>query len=217
MKITLLLIAITVIAYFLGGLNGAIITSRYVYRRDVRTLGSGNAGLTNFYRVFGAKGLATVAAIDILKGVISALIGGLLLGFTGEGNADVGRCFAAFCVVLGHCFPLYYGFKGGKGVLCGISAAMVADWRAGMICILIFGVIVVFTRWVSLASLVGALSCPVAMLGLGHSTLSFELILFAAALIVLRHAENIVRLIRGTESKFEFRRDVTYKLDEDEF
>ena len=116
-----LLAAIAVFSYLLGGLNGAIIASKYVFHRDVRDYGSGNAGLTNFFRTFGAPGLAIVIGTDVLKTVIAVVAGGLIMGT--QGAASTGQVFAGFCVMLGHIYPVFYGFRGGKGVLCGALIA----------------------------------------------------------------------------------------------
>ena len=108
-----LLAAIAVFSYLLGGLNGAIIASKYVFHRDVRDYGSGNAGLTNFYRTFGVPGLAIVIGTDVLKTVIAVVAGGLIMGT--QGAAATGQVFAGFCVMLGHIYPVFYGFRCGRG------------------------------------------------------------------------------------------------------
>ena len=120
-----LLAAIAVFSYLLGGLNGAIIASKYVFHRDVRDYGSGNAGLTNFYRTFGAPGLAIVIGTDVLKTVIAVVAGGLIMGT--QGAASTGQVFAGFCVMLGHIYPVFYGFRGGKGVLCAETMLLMPD------------------------------------------------------------------------------------------
>lgn len=225
MLITVMLIASAAIAYFFGSINGSIIVSNLMFRSDVRERGSGNAGLTNFYRNFGVKGMAGVVGIDVAKGVLGALVGGWLLALAAPETpetmaayfSDTGHMFAAVFVVLGHVFPIFYDFRGGKGILCGVSAAFIVDWRAGMICLLIFGITFLLTRYVSLGSVLGALSFPVAMLGLGHTGLPVTLSLLAVAMIVAKHGGNIVRLIRRKEPKFELKRDITHKLDEDKF
>ena len=196
----LLLIVAAIVAYYLGSLNGAILTARFVYHKDVRDYGSGNAGLTNFYRNFGASGMAFVILVDILKSVIAVLLGGALLGAV-EAKM-IGRLFAGFCLIMGHIFPAFYQFRGGKGVLCFMTMAFLVDWRAGLLCLLVFVLIVVFTRYVSLGSVIAALLCPLFLLMFGHDALSCVLALLCALLIVVKHAENIVRLLSGTENKF---------------
>lgn len=130
-----LLAAIAVFSYLLGGLNGAIIASKYVFHRDVRDYGSGNAGLTNFYRTFGAPGLAIVIGTDVLKTVIAVVAGGLIMGT--QGAAPTGQVFAGFCVMLGHIYPVFYGFRGGKGVLCAETMLLIVSFPTGLVSLLI--------------------------------------------------------------------------------
>ena len=155
MLITLMLALAAIIAYLLGSVNGSIIVSRFLFGSDVRKQGSGNAGLTNFYRTYGFTGAAGVIAIDVLKGVLGAFIGGLLLNLAApagfeEEFTNVGRLVATFCLILGHSFPIFYEFKGGKGILCGVSCVFVVDVNAALIALFIFAVIVVSTKYVSL-------------------------------------------------------------------
>ena len=169
-----LLVLIAIAAYLLGSVNGAIIVSRYLFHSDVRMMGSGNAGLTNFYRNYGAKGIAGVLGIDIAKGVLAPLIGGLVFGLATsdplleQEYLRVGRLFATFCLVLGHVFPVFYGFRGGKGILCGAAATLrhrlqrgrhSPRWCSPWPCLL--------TRYVSLGSILGAVSVPVTLRGQG--------------------------------------------------
>lgn len=200
----LFLVIIAVESYILGGLNGAIIASRLMHRKDIREYGSGNAGLTNYYRTFGWPGTVIVIGVDVLKAVIAVLVGGWLMGTLGY--AVVGKLFAGFCLILGHMYPIYYRFRGGKGVLSGVIMATLVDWRVGLGCFLVFLLVVIFTRYVSLGSMLGALACPVLLWIFGYDTLEGVLGLLCALLIVIKHAENIVRLIGGTERKLEFRR-----------
>ena len=113
---TFVLIIIAVISYLLGSLNGSIIVSRRLFHKDIRRYGSGNAGLTNFHRTFGLAGFVLVFLIDFFKAFIAAQIGGALMGIFGY--AMVGKLFAGFCAMLGHSYPVFFGFRGGKGVLC---------------------------------------------------------------------------------------------------
>lgn len=194
----LILIAIALAAYLLGGINGSIIASKFIFKQDVRDYGSGNPGITNFYRTYGKMGAALVFAVDVLKSVAAVLIGGLLMGLQGE--PLIGRLFAGFCLILGHMYPAYYQFRGGKGVLCSGVMVLMVDWRVGIICWLVFIAIVAVTRYVSLGSIVGMMCVPVGMLAF-FGWLEFTLALLCALLVVIKHHQNINRLIAGTESK----------------
>lgn len=194
----LMLIAIALEAYFLGGLNGAIIASKFLFRQDVRNFGSGNPGLTNFYRTYGTMGAVLVVLVDVLKSVAAILIGGWLMGSLGY--PLIGRMFAGFCLILGHMYPAYYQFRGGKGILCSGVMVFMLDWRVAVICWIVFITIVVLTRYVSLGSIVGMLCVPVGMLSF-YGWLEFFLALFCALLVVIKHHANIKRLIAGTESR----------------
>ena len=205
----LLLILTAVIAYFLGGINGSIISSLSFFHRDVRNYGSGNAGLTNYLRTFGASSLVVVALIDVLKSVIAILAGGWLMRFADA--ATVGRLFAGFCLIMGHMYPIYYNFRGGKGVLCAGVLAFMVDWRVGLVCWAAFLIVVIFTRYVSLGSMIGALCMPVFMWIFNYSTLEGLLALLIALLVVVKHAENSVRLIGGTESKLNLKSGASRK------
>lgn len=218
-----LLVLIAAIAYILGSVNGSIIVSRYLFHSDVRTMGSGNAGLTNFYRNYGPKGIAGVLGIDIAKGVLAALIGGLVFPLATGDQAlkpeyvDIGRLFAVFCLILGHVFPVFYGFRGGKGILCGVSAVFIVDYNAGVIALVVFVLAFLLTRYVSLGSVLGTISVPVTLLAKGFSGLCLILACLSVLLVIMKHGENIVRIIRHKEPRFVFRRDISHKLDEDNF
>ena len=195
-------ILITVLAgYLLGNLNGAVCMSTLLSHDDVRTHGSGNAGLTNFIRSYGAASSVLVVLIDFVKAVIACLVGQLLL--TPYNMALEGVMIGAAAVSLGHDFPALLGFKGGKGILCGLAIALVADWRCALIILAIFAIAVVITRYVSLGSVLGALG-----LGVFFAVVYFDRPVVAVlggcigALAVFMHIGNIVRLIKGTERKF---------------
>ena len=222
MLITLMLALTAIIGYIMGSVNGSIIVSRFLFGSDVRRQGSGNAGLTNFYRTYGITGIVGVIAIDVLKGVLGTLTGGLLLnlaapaGFEAE-FTDVGRLVATFCVILGHVFPIFYGFKGGKGILTGVSCVFVVDYHAALIALVIFAIVVVATHYVSLGSVLSTLSVPVTLLANGFSGICMILTIVSVALIVIKHAENISRLIHHKEPKISFKKDLSHKLDNDGF
>ena len=148
-------LAAVVSAYLLGCVNGSILVSKCLFRDDIRTHGSGNAGLTNFYRTFGIKGVVGVLACDILKAVLAVALGGFLFGHF-LGLPMIGKLVATIFVLLGHMYPVTFGFRGGKGVLSGVSALMVIDWRVALIALGVFFVIVLLTRYVSLGSVCAA-------------------------------------------------------------
>jgi glycerol-3-phosphate acyltransferase PlsY len=190
----LLMLICGITGYLLGSVNFSLIIGKF-YGTDVRQHGSGNAGTTNTLRVLGKKAAAMVFAGDILKGVIACLLGRLIAG------GDIGIMAAGFGAIIGHNWPLYFGFKGGKGVLTSAAVVMMMDWRAGAICLTVFIILVAITRYVSLGSIVGAGLFPIVSLVMGRNALFIIFSTAIAILIIFRHRSNIVRLLNGTESK----------------
>jgi glycerol-3-phosphate acyltransferase PlsY len=202
----LLNILIAAQAYIIGGVNGAIIASKYLYRRDIRELGSGNPGLTNFYRVFGARGVLLMLLIDVAKTLGPVLLGGWIFHRAGYPGVS-GRILAGLFVMLGHAFPLFYKFKGGKTVLAAGILLFSIDWR---VCVLGWGMfllMLIATRYVSLSSIVGVWGYPIALAVFRIGTKADLVVaILSAALLVARHYANIGRLISHKESKFSFHR-----------
>lgn len=197
---TILFLAVTaIVAYLLGGINGSILTSRGLFHKDVRNYGSGNAGFTNFLRVFGLRGLIIVVSVDAVKTIISVSVGRWLLGLMGY--PMIGVLFAGFCTLLGHVYPPFFNFRGGKAMLCSGVLAWMIDWRVGLVCWSVFLIIVIFTKYVSLGSVIGAVILPLSVWIFDYQTLDIILALLCTLLMVFAHRENIVRLIKGTESK----------------
>ena len=193
---------VALISYGLGNLNGSILVSKALYHSDVRDSGSGNAGLTNFLRVYGKKAAPLVILVDAGKGILSALLGGWLMGSVTE--VKLGQAFALLFVVLGHMFPVLYGFRGGKGVLAGVSGIFVLDWRIGLILLVSFAVILILSRYVSLGSIICAVLFPLlTQLFLQRLSVTF-LAALAGGMIVFMHRSNIRRLLDGNENKFKF-------------
>ena len=187
------------VSYLLGNLNGAVCISALMHD-DVRTHGSGNAGLTNFIRNYGAGRALYVILIDAGKAVIACLTGGLLLapfGFWLEGVM-----LAGFSVLLGHTFPALLGFRGGKGILSGLFVALIADWRIGLILIAVFAAIYFATRYVSLGSVLAAAAFSICfVLFHAHNPVVAVFGALAGALVIFMHRSNIQRLLQGNERK----------------
>ena len=204
MENPLLWVLLALAAYALGCANGAILTSKLFYRDDVRSHGSGNAGLTNFYRTYGAKLVLCVIAIDMLKAVAAVQLGGALLG------GALGKYFMGFFCMLGHMFPAPYHFKGGKGILSSGTLLLCLDWRVALAGWGAFLILVLFTRYVSLGSIAAAASLPVSTLCVYRGTSGFPYIMLFGTLIggmvIWAHRANIGRLLNGTESKFTIHR-----------
>ena len=187
-------------AYLLGNLNGSVCISALVAGDDVRKHGSGNAGMTNFFRSYGGWSTLLVMAVDMFKTVVAAFGAGWMLasfGYYREGLA-----LGAVLVSLGHDFPALLGFKGGKGILCGVTAAFILDWRIALVMLVVFVIAFAITRYVSLGSVLGALTCAIGF-GLVHygdwAVMAGGIII--GVLAIFMHRSNIRRLIQGTESK----------------
>ena len=194
-------IGITAVAsYLLGCCNTSIIISRFLLKDDVRNHGSGNAGLTNFYRVFGAKKILFVILADMLKAVLSVLLGAAVLNvFCAQ--PLLGKLLGGIFCMLGHMYPIMFGMKGGKGVLTGGTMALFMGWKVALIVWGLFLLCVVLSRYVSLGSLAAGIAFPFAMACVYHSVLYTVLGAVGGGLIVWGHRTNIGRLFRGEESK----------------
>ena len=190
-----------VIAYLLGNLNGAVLISRLVAHEDVRTKGSGNAGLTNFTRNYGAAASIFVIAIDVGKAVAACLLGGLLL--KGYGRYMDGVALGGLFVILGHDFPALLGFKGGKGILSGVTVALMLDWRIGLFVFGIFLLAYALTKYVSLGSVLssGAFGPIYALVHWGEGWFPIVVGFILSGLLVWMHRGNIARLLKGEERK----------------
>ena len=198
-----MLLLVTVASYLLGCFNGAVIVSKYILRDDVRSHGSGNAGLTNFYRTFGGPLTAVVILCDVLKAVIAVLIGAWIFGMMG--NALLGKYWAALFCLLGHMFPCMFHFKGGKGILSGGTIAIMIDWRLALLVWGGFLILTALTRYVSLGSVYAAAFFPVGTwLFVSHDPCILTLSFILGGLILWKHRGNIQRLLRGEESKLTF-------------
>lgn len=183
------LILIALAAYALGNINPSIIIGK-IKGIDIRKEGSGNAGMTNTIRVMGMGAGITVFIVDVLKAFVAVKIG---LHFGGK----YGAMIAFACVILGHCFPAAFGFKGGKGVASAFGAALALNWASALIALLTAGVLFGITRRMSIASLVATLSYPLLVWHFAPEYLYFSI--GAAAFLMLMHMGNIKRIAKGEE------------------
>lgn len=204
-------------AYLIGSINTSIILSRTFFGSDIRTSGSGNAGTTNMLRTHGKKFAALTLLGDVLKGVVAVLLAMLtdriLTKFAPAApSAAAAYIFgslpyiAAFFAVLGHNFPIFFGFRGGKGVATSLGVILTLNWQVGLIAAAVAIIIMAATAYVSLGSIIGAALFPLLLLtfGLGSGEIDPTAIIFAtalAALIIARHHANIGRLLRGEENR----------------
>ena len=185
------------IAYVLGSASFSIVLSKLMYRKDVREEGSGNAGATNMARSFGKLAGALTLLGDVLKTVLAVVIGRSLAG-------DWGVVVSCLGCQIGHCFPAYHHFKGGKGVAVGLAITAMVDWRITVTVLVVFIITAVLSRKISLASILATFSAiPAAFLTVKDSRYLCMIIL-AASIIIFRHSENISRLMKGEEKDFHF-------------
>ena len=198
-----ILLVIALLSYVAGGINGAIIMSKLIYHEDIRKSGSNNPGFTNFKRVYGLNAAAwAVLLIDILKTALPVFISAVYMSFEFD-MWQFGAQFSGIFCMLGHCFPVWYGFKGGKAFIAGFATIWFVDWRMTLIAMAIFFLLLFTLKYMSVASCTAAFSCPVSLFYLGYSNAWVEVIaIAAAALVIVRHYPNFVKLMHGTESKF---------------
>jgi len=195
---------VLLVSYFLGCINGSVMVSHFIIRDDVRKHGSGNAGLTNFYRTYGAKYALAVIAIDMGKTAVAALIGGFMLDYLIH-DWTLGVLLGGLGCELGHMFPVFFGFKGGKGILSGSVLVWFLDWRVALTAWILFFGLWLLTRYVSLGSICAAASIPVtAVLVFGFNWKYVVLCVLISGLAIYCHRGNIQRLLTGTESKFKW-------------
>lgn len=219
MKVLLALVLAAAIGYFLGSLNFSIIVVKLMKGKDIRTVGSKNAGLTNTYRCFGPACAGLTLAGDLCKGILAVAVSQLFAsllkaGFVPDNDVKYIGFIAGLGAIIGHVFPAYYGFKGGKGVLVGVSAFLIIEPRVFVALILIFAAVLALSKYVSLASVMAATYAPIAIFlmslivehaGFGRSLLYTILCIPMSAMVIYMHRTNIERLKEGSESKFSFK------------
>ena len=209
---TTICIVMAIVAYLIGSINFSVILSKKIAGFDVREKGSGNAGSTNMLRSVGKKAAALTLVCDILKGVLAigfAILLGLIFNVH---NKSILVQIAGIFVVLGHTFPVFFGFKGGKGVATSLGVLILSNWQIGLICLVFAIILIILTKMVSLGSCMSAILFPVLTLFIydnyivseGSNYLVYSIIL--AIIILFNHRSNIKRILTGTENKISFKK-----------
>ena len=198
-----------IIAYLIGSINVSVIISKKMAGFDVREKGSGNAGTTNMLRAVGKKAAAITLVCDILKGVVAILIAMFIGNVVEEANKPLLVQIAGIAVILGHTFPIFFKFKGGKGVATSLGVLIMSNWQIGLICLVFALILIILTQMVSVGSIAAAILYPVLTLFIPENYivpgnyLIYSVIL--AVLVVFNHRENVKRLLNGTENKISFK------------
>lgn len=204
---------IAVISYFLGSLNFSIILSRTIEKKDIRESGSGNAGATNMLRTYGKQFAVLTMIGDIFKVALAILIAFLILDapldyfFNIAKDKEIAATminykeFAGFFCVLGHIFPVYFKFKGGKGVAACTGMVILVDWRIALILFVIFVLTVYFSKMISLGSIVIAVLYPILIAVFYWNLFLILIALLFATIVIIAHRKNIKRILKGTENK----------------
>lgn len=223
----IIIMIIAILSYLIGSVNFSIILSRIIGKKDIRESGSGNAGATNMLRTYGKKMGVVTLLLDVAKGVACVLLALMYVKFVNSpdryyewgSRTDLAMYrefidnlslpyIAGVCVILGHNFPLYFGFKGGKGVATSLGVVLMLDWKIGLIVMVVSVAVIAATRYVSLGSIIGgALYIVLEDIrfllndSIRHNTIMLVCIFIIGGLLIARHHANIARLINGTESK----------------
>ncbi len=205
-----------VIAYLIGSVNFSVILSKKMAGFDIREKGSGNAGSTNMLRSVGKKAAALTLVCDILKGVVSILVAIILGNIIQNVDKELLVQIAGIAVVVGHTFPIFFGFKGGKGVATSLGVLILSNWQIGLICLVFALVLMALTRMVSLGSCTAAVLFPVLTLFINdnYTVLSegkngnvyFIYSVILAIIVLYNHRSNIKRISNGTENRLSFKK-----------
>lgn len=204
-------IIIAIIAYLIGSVSFGVIFTKKMAGFDVREKGSKGAGATNVLRNAGKKVAALTLVCDILKGVVAMLVAILLGNIVKDLDKALLVQVAAIAVVIGHTFPIFFGFKGGKGVATSLGILLLINWQIGLICLVFALVIMALTRMVSAGSVLAAILFPVLTLFIGqeHFIVSGNYFVFSvimALIVAFNHRTNISRILNGTENKLSFKK-----------
>ncbi len=202
-----LYIIISLLSYFIGSISFSVIFSRKFAGFDVRDKGSGNAGSTNVLRTVGKRAALLTLICDILKGVIAILIAILATKIWKQLDNQILKYFAGFFVILGHTFPIFFEFRGGKGVATALGVLLTLNWKIGLISLIFAIILIAFTKMVSVGSLLAAVLFPILTIFIGNTKfLCIIISMLITLLVIFNHRENIKRIRNGTENKLSFKK-----------
>lgn len=209
-------IVMGLIAYCIGSINFSVIFSKKFAGFDVREKGSGNAGSTNMLRSVGKKAAALTLICDVLKGIVAIIISMIIGNIFGETNKELLLQISGIAVVLGHTFPVFFQFKGGKGVATSLGILLMSNWQIGLICLVFALVLMVLTRIVSLGSCAAAVLFPILTLFIDNNytvltegktgNVYFIYSVILAIIVLYNHRSNIKRILNGTENRLSFKK-----------
>ncbi len=206
-------ILVAIIAYAIGSINFSVLISRKMAGFDVREKGSGNAGTTNMLRAIGIKAAIITLICDILKGVLAILVAFVIGKMTQTADKALLIQLAGILVVVGHTFPIFFEFRGGKGIATALGVLIITNWRIGLICLVFAVILIAITRMVSVGSMSAAILFPVLTLFIGDNFIVaqggfkyFVYSLILAGFVIFNHRENIKRIMNGTENKISFKK-----------
>lgn len=210
-------IIVAIIAYAIGSINFSVILSKKIAGFDVREKGSGNAGTTNMLRSVGKKAAAITLLCDILKGIVAILIAVIIGWIFKESDRALLVQIAGILVIVGHTFPIFFEFKGGKGVATSLGVLLISNWKLGLICLVFALVLMALTRMVSVGSIAAAILFPVLTLFVNMHILQSNFLvtegsgyfiysIIIAALVIFNHRTNIQRILSGNENKLSFKK-----------
>lgn len=204
-------IIIAIIAYLLGSISFSVIISKKMAGFDVRQKGSGNAGTTNVLRSVGKKAAIFTLILDVLKGVVAILVAYIVGKIVKDIDKSLLVQIAGIAVIIGHTFPIFFGFKGGKGIATSLGVLLMTNWNIGLICLVFALVLMALTRIVSLGSIAAAILFPVLIIFMPSNAYLVEgnYIIYSiilAVLVIYNHRANVKRLLNGTENKLDFKK-----------
>ncbi len=198
-------VLVGLVGYLLGSVNFAIIICKRMAGFDIREKGSKNAGTTNVLRTVGKQAAAMTLICDILKGVVAVLLAMLAANIWDDADPEALKYLAGLMAIIGHTFPVYYGFRGGKGVATSLGVLLIVNPQIGLICLVFALVIIIATRWVSLGSIMAATLFPILTIFMTDSFFAKVISVIMGVLVIFNHRTNLKRLKDGTESKISFK------------